>query len=178
MQNITAQREMEIIRYKFRTNNRLNLEFRSALSKLFRDYKQPVDDEILSRVTLALPDELVGIASSLQSSISARARKGGKGGYSPPKTPGIPPQGGNIPPQGGNIPPQGGSIPPQGGSIPPQGGPSKRPGKKSPAKKRPSKKRPSKRQQPGAIPPQGASKGTGKGRKGRKGVSKKGGSKK
>ena len=174
MQNITAQREMEIIRYKFRTNNRLNLEFRSALSKLFRDYKQPVDDEILSRVTLALPDELVGIASSLQSSISARARKGGKGGYGSTKTPAIPPQGGNIPPQGGNIPPQGGGgIPPQGGNIPPQGGSSNRPSKKSPAKKRPSKKRPSKRQQPGAIPPQGSSKGTGKGRKGRKGGSKK-----
>src|SRR5918911_57749 len=63
MQNITAQRKMEIIRYKFRTNNRLNLEFRSALSKLFRDYEQPVDDEILGRVTLALPDELVGLAA-------------------------------------------------------------------------------------------------------------------
>ena len=51
MYNLTAQREMEIIRYKFRTNSRLNLEFRSALSKLFRDYRQPVDDEILSQVS-------------------------------------------------------------------------------------------------------------------------------
>ena len=156
MQNITAQREMEIIRYKFRTNNRLNLEFRSALSKLFRDYKQPLDDELLSRVTLALPDELVGVAPSLL----AITRKGGKTGYRSMRSPGIPPQGSNIPPQG-----PGPVIPPQGG-----GGQSQRPSKKRPSKKRPSKKGPSKRPRTVGIPPQG---GTSKGSKGRKGGSKK-----
>lgn len=172
MYNLTAQREMEIIRYKFRTNNRLNLEFRSALSKLFRDYRQPVDDEILSMVTLALPDELVGLASSLQSSVSAATRKGRKGSYKPTNPDTHPPPSPTEPP----------SIPPQGPGRQP--GPTERPTTKRPDKKKPTKKKPAKKkhhkkrspkiQQRGGIPPQGPLNGTNKSRKGSKSGSKKG----
>ena len=53
-------REVSGLRLRFQMNNRLRLESLAALSKVFREYGEPISDQLLSSVVLALPDELHG----------------------------------------------------------------------------------------------------------------------
>ena len=53
-------REVSGLRLRFQMNNRLRLESLAALSKVFREYGEPISDQLLSSVVLALPDELQG----------------------------------------------------------------------------------------------------------------------
>ena len=52
-------REAENLRFRFQMNNRLRLECLAALSKVFRDFGEPISDEVLSSFVFALPQELM-----------------------------------------------------------------------------------------------------------------------
>src|SRR6476661_7982511 len=51
-------REISGLRLRLQMNNRLRLESLAALSKVFREYGEPISDQLLASVVLALPDEL------------------------------------------------------------------------------------------------------------------------
>src|SRR5688500_19237991 len=55
-----SMREVSGLRLRFQRNNRLRLESLAALSKVFREYGEPISDQLLSSIVLALPDELHG----------------------------------------------------------------------------------------------------------------------
>lgn len=62
---MTAQQTIEQaarLRYKMQINSRLRLETMAALSKVFRDHEQPIHDELLASLVLAVPQELLGEA--------------------------------------------------------------------------------------------------------------------
>jgi len=54
------------LRLRLRMNNRLRLETQALLSKLFREHEVPVGDELLSRLILAVPDELAAEAEAVR----------------------------------------------------------------------------------------------------------------
>ena len=58
MDSKESLREVSRLRLRFQMNNRLRLECLAALSKVFREYAEPVSDELLSSLILALPNEL------------------------------------------------------------------------------------------------------------------------
>jgi hypothetical protein len=51
------------LRTNIRLNNRLRLEFHAGLSKLFRDHGIGITDKLLAELTLADPQELMGVTS-------------------------------------------------------------------------------------------------------------------
>ena len=53
-------REVANLRYALQSKSRLRLEFLGELSKLLRVHGQPVRDEVLASLVLAIPDELPG----------------------------------------------------------------------------------------------------------------------
>jgi hypothetical protein len=48
------------LRLRLQMNNRLRLESMAALSRVFREYQEPLDDELLAALVLAVPEELLG----------------------------------------------------------------------------------------------------------------------
>lgn len=58
MQKQEALREIAALRHNFHINSRLRLEFLASLSKMFREHSVPANDELLSSLVLAIPDEL------------------------------------------------------------------------------------------------------------------------
>jgi len=58
MQPQESLREISGLRLRFQMNNRLRLESLAALSKVFREYGEPISDQLLASLVLALPDEL------------------------------------------------------------------------------------------------------------------------
>ena len=52
-------REVENLRFRFQMNNRLRLECLAAVSKVFREFGEPISDELLSAIVFALPQELI-----------------------------------------------------------------------------------------------------------------------
>src|SRR4051812_47036812 len=58
MQREETLREIAALRHNLHINNRLRLEFLASISKLLRDYGVTADDELLSSLILAVPDEL------------------------------------------------------------------------------------------------------------------------
>lgn len=58
----TQERVMEAtkLRLRFQMNNRLRLESLAALSRVFREHQEPVGDELLASLVLAVPEELLG----------------------------------------------------------------------------------------------------------------------
>lgn len=88
-------REVENLRFRFQMNNRLRLECLAAVSRVFREFGEPIKDELLSSLVFALPQELVssngrGLAPVAQASALPPQ---GPGVDIPPEQPGIPPQG-------------------------------------------------------------------------------------
>ena len=59
MQELESLREVESLRFRFQMNNRLRLEALAELSKLFREFGEPISDDLLSSLVFALPQELV-----------------------------------------------------------------------------------------------------------------------
>lgn len=125
MQNLPLEREIASLRLRFQANNRLRLEFLGTLSKILRDYGEPVSDDLLASVVLATPNELADLSRPHEAAASKRPRKSRGAGTGPPQHD----DGGQGPPQhddGGQGPPQhddGGEGPPQhdhGGEGPPQ----------------------------------------------------------
>jgi hypothetical protein len=54
-----SMREAENLRFRFQMNNRLRLECLAAVSKVFREFGEPIADELLASVVFALPQELI-----------------------------------------------------------------------------------------------------------------------
>ena len=52
-------RDVENLRFRFQMNNRLRLECLAAVSKVFREFGEPLKDELLSAMVFALPQELI-----------------------------------------------------------------------------------------------------------------------
>lgn len=106
-------REVANLRLRFQMNQRLRLESLAALSKVFREYGEPIHDELLATIVPAIPDELPGIGSTrLSASSDADEDSRDIGG-------GPPPAGGGPPPAGGGPPPASDSHKPASGGPPP-----------------------------------------------------------
>ena len=71
------------LRLRFHMNGRLRLESLAALSKVFRENQEPIQDELLASLVLALPQELVG-ESELE---PYQASRGAKSKVHTPKNP-------------------------------------------------------------------------------------------
>lgn len=85
----TEERLMEVakLRLRFRMNNRLRLETLAMLSRVFREYQEPIADELLSSIVFAVPEELMGEGVP-ESTDSA---PGQKPPFHPPNRPPSPP---------------------------------------------------------------------------------------
>ena len=59
MEERESLREAENLRFRFQMNNRLRLESLAELSKGFREFGEPISDNLLSSLVFALPQELV-----------------------------------------------------------------------------------------------------------------------
>ena len=130
----TQERAMEVakLRLRFQMNGRLRLESLAALSKVFREYGEPIREELLGSIVFAVPEELLGPADpNLHAQFSdtgklsnAPATPGGKppGFPDAPATPGKPPTGGGgapaTPGPGGKPPMGGGGAPATPGNPP------------------------------------------------------------
>ena len=66
-------REAAGLRFRLQMNNRLRLESLAALSKVFRDFGEPIQDELLSSIVFAVPQELL-----VEYSAAGKASKSGK----------------------------------------------------------------------------------------------------
>src|SRR6185503_5054739 len=137
MEEQQALREAESLRFRFQMNNRLRLESLAAVSKVFREYGEPISDELLSSLVFAVPSELIpsngfGYVAGAEDLFAGAYDQGGPSGppqgpkppNKPPQAPG-PPQGPkppNKPPQAPG-PPQGPKPPnkPPQAPGPPQG---------------------------------------------------------
>lgn len=64
MVNTQEMMEAAKLRLRLQMNARLRLEVLAALSRVFREYNDPVSDELLSSLILAASDELIGEAQS------------------------------------------------------------------------------------------------------------------
>ena len=81
-------REVENFRFRFQMNNRLRLECLAAISKVFREFDEPISDELLSTFVFALPQELVDGHTGRFATVeqpSALAFEHGKPGLPPNK---------------------------------------------------------------------------------------------
>jgi len=52
-------RDVENLRFRIQMNNRLRLECLAAVSRVFREFREPINDELLSSIVFALPQELI-----------------------------------------------------------------------------------------------------------------------
>ncbi|HEU5236092.1 MAG TPA: hypothetical protein VFU37_03055 [Pyrinomonadaceae bacterium] len=82
-------RAVENLRFRFQMNNRLRLECLAAISKVFRDFREPLSDELLSSIVFAIPEELVASNGHSSSGIAAKA---GTPPQKPYDEPGVPPE--------------------------------------------------------------------------------------
>jgi hypothetical protein len=137
----TQERAMEVakLRLRFQMNGRLRLESLAALSKVFREYNEPIREELLGSIVFAVPEELLGPADpNMQAQFSETYRLTNAPAYPPPAFP-TPATPGNKPPlapatPGGGKPPAGGAPATPGGGKPPAGGAPATPGGHPPAR--------------------------------------------
>ncbi|MGI8732569.1 MAG: hypothetical protein ACR2LM_04610, partial [Pyrinomonadaceae bacterium] len=59
MEELESLREAENLRFRFQMNNRLRLESLAAVSKVFREFGEPISDDLLSSLVFAVPNELI-----------------------------------------------------------------------------------------------------------------------
>jgi hypothetical protein len=117
-------RDVENLRFRIQMNNRLRLECLAAVSKVFREFREPINDELLSSIVFALPQELIsgnGRKMQVAAGISAaESRQIVAKGNPPeePEKPGLPPQEPGLPPQ--EPEPEKTGLPPQSPALPPQ----------------------------------------------------------
>jgi hypothetical protein len=119
----TQERAMEVakLRLRFQMNGRLRLESLAALSKVFREYGEPIREELLGSIVFAVPEELLGPADP---NLHAQLSDTGKLSNAP-ATPGKPPAFPDAPATPGGKPPTGGGgapATPGPGGKPPTGG--------------------------------------------------------
>ena len=125
MEERESLREAENLRFRFQMNNRLRLESLAAVSKVFREFGEPISDDLWSSLVFAVPNELIpsngqGFVAGAGNSYSAQYdNPSGPPQPDPKPGPSGPPQPGPKP--GPSGPPQPGPKP--GPSGPPQPGP-------------------------------------------------------
>ncbi len=120
------------LRLRVQMNNRLRLESIAALSKVFREFGEPIKDELLASVVFAIPEELLGEYAPMAEAAARRPTKRGPTRSKPPGKPNLPPVGKPRPVGKPSQPPVGKpSQPPVGKPSQPYPGkpPSKPPGK-------------------------------------------------
>ena len=125
MEQLESLREAESLRFRFQMNNRLRLESLAAVSKVFREFGEPISDDLLSSLVFAVPSELIP-SNDFGYVAGAEDLHAGQYDSAPPQAPKPgPPQGPKPgPPQGPKPgPPQGPKPgPPQAPKPgPPQG---------------------------------------------------------
>ena len=115
----TQERAMEVakLRLRFQMNGRLRLESLAALSKVFREYGEPIREELLGSIVFAVPEELLGPADP---NLHAQFSDTGKLSNAPATPGGKPPTGGGGAPAtpGGKPPTGGGGAPATPGNPP------------------------------------------------------------
>jgi hypothetical protein len=116
MEERESLREAENLRFRFQMNNRLRLESLAAVSKVFREFGEPISDDLLSSLVFAVPNELI-VSNGLGYVVGA-----GDSPDKPYEKPGGPPPPGGPKP-GGPPPPPGPPEPGPGGPPPPPSGP-------------------------------------------------------
>ena len=122
MESPQSLQEAERLRLRFQMNNRLRLESLAALSKVFREYGEPISDDLLASLTFALPSELHSNGHGGNGHGNGSAGLSAAGVGEPPPGKGNPPPGtGNPPPGKGNPPPGVGEPPPGKVGEPPPG---------------------------------------------------------
>jgi hypothetical protein len=114
----TQERVMEAakLRLRFQMNGRLRLESLAALSKVFREYGEPLREELLGSIVFAVPEELLGPADpSMHAQFSETKRFSAApatpGGH-PPARPDAPATPGGHPPARPDAPATPGGHPP------------------------------------------------------------------
>ncbi len=125
--------DVENLRFRVQMNNRLRLECLAAVSKVFREFGEPIKDELLSSIVFALPQELISSNGHGFARVELEAAQPGNPPGKPDKEkpekekPGLPPghpQPGLPPgrPEPGLPPPEPGlppSEPEEGPALPP-----------------------------------------------------------
>ena len=95
-------RDVENLRFRVQMNNRLRLECLAAVSKVFREFEEPINDELLSSVIFALPQELISSNGNGKKHVKVAAGMSAKETGIPPQEPeepGLPPTKPSLPPQ-------------------------------------------------------------------------------
>ena len=116
--------DVENLRFRVQMNNRLRLECLAAVSKVFREFGEPLKDELLSSIVFALPQELISSNGHGFARVELEAAQPGNPPGSPEKErpekdkPGLPPghPEPGLPPVEPGIPP---SEPEEGPALPP-----------------------------------------------------------
>jgi hypothetical protein len=103
--------DVENLRFRVQMNNRLRLECLAAVSKVFREFGEPIKDELLSSIVFALPQELISSNGHGFARVELEAAQPGippdrpekekpekdkpglPPGYPKPERPGLPPPG-------------------------------------------------------------------------------------
>jgi len=117
-------RDVENLRFRVQMNNRLRLECLAAVSKVFREFGEPIKDELLSSIVFALPQELISSNGHGFARVELKAAQPGNPPNGPEKekpekyTPGLPP-GTPEREQPGLPPPLPPSQPEQAPALPP-----------------------------------------------------------
>ena len=131
MESQETLREAARLRLRFQMNNRLRLESLAALSKVFREYGEPVSDDLLASLIFALPTELHENGNGRSNGHSnGNGHEESESAGTLSASPGVPPPGkpSGVPPPGpSGVPPPGkpSGVPPPGPSgVPPPGKPS------------------------------------------------------
>jgi hypothetical protein len=101
-------RDVENLRFRIQMNNRLRLECLAAVSKVFREFREPINDELLSSIVFALPQELISgngrgktqveVMAGMDSAVSYEIVAKGNPPEEP-QEPALPPQEPALPPQ-------------------------------------------------------------------------------
>jgi hypothetical protein len=116
--------DVENLRFRVQMNNRLRLECLAAVSKVFREFGEPMKDELLSSIVFALPQELISSNGHGFARVELEAAQPGNPPGKPEREkpdkekPGLPPghpEPGLPPPEPG-LPP---SEPDEGPALPP-----------------------------------------------------------
>jgi hypothetical protein len=117
-------RDVENLRFRIQMNNRLRLECLAAVSKVFREFSEPINDELLSSIVFALPQELLSgngygkaqgqVTAGMSAAYTEQKLAKGNPPEEPEK-PGLPPQ--EPEPEKPSLPPQ---SPEQAPALPPQ----------------------------------------------------------
>ncbi|HYR74846.1 MAG TPA: hypothetical protein VEM96_03300 [Pyrinomonadaceae bacterium] len=108
--------DVENLRFRVQMNNRLRLECLAAVSKVFREFGEPMKDELLSSIVFALPQELISSNGHGFARVELEMAQPGNPPGKPEKEkperekPGLPP--GHPKPESPGLPPPEPGLPP------------------------------------------------------------------